>query len=126
MGILVQEGQSMCQQWFSVVGLLFDIVGFLLIAFEWQQVFWREHETRIDDLGHDRERSKAERIGETYEDPRSSDYTKSKKFHRLFLKEWRFRRKLFYYGVALVVLGFAGQTIGAWPHGLVFSFFRSC
>ena len=116
----------MCQQWFSVVGLLFDVVGFLLIAFEWQQVFRREHETRIDELGHDHERSKAERIGESYEDPRRSDYTKSRKFHKLFLKEWRFRRKLFYCGVALVVLGFVGQTIGGWPHSLMFSFFRNC
>jgi hypothetical protein len=74
----------MCQQWFSVVGLLFDVVGFLLIAFEWQQVFRREHETRIDELGHDHERSKAERIGESYEDPGRSDYTKSRKFHKLF------------------------------------------
>jgi hypothetical protein len=116
----------MCQQWFSVAGLLFDVVGFLLIAFEWQQVFWREHETRIDELGHDQERSKAERTGESYEDPRRSDYTKSRTIQKLFLKEWRFRRKLFYCGVALVVSGFVGQTIGGWPHSLLFSFFRSC
>jgi hypothetical protein len=30
---------DMCQQWFSVTGLIFDAAGFLLIAFEWRHVF---------------------------------------------------------------------------------------
>jgi hypothetical protein len=40
----------MCQQWFSIVGLLLDIVGFLLIAFEWRRMYIRERERRMDEL----------------------------------------------------------------------------
>ena len=116
----------MCQQWFSVAGLAFDILGFLIIAFEWRHVFWREHERRIYELEHDHERSRAERAGKDYEDPRRSDYTMWREFQKLFLKEWRFRRKLFYFGVALVVLGFLGQTLGSWPSGVPMLGFKSC
>ena len=106
----------MCQQWFSVAGLVFDVVGFLLIAFEWRHIFWREHERRIYELEHDYERSSAEQLGKTYEDPRRGDYTMWREFQKLFLKEWRFRRKIFYAGVILVVLGFCGQVFGSWPY----------
>jgi hypothetical protein len=116
----------MCQQWFSVAGLAFDIVGFLLIAFEWRHVFRREHERRIDELGHDYERSRAEGAGIPYEDPRGSDHTMWREFQKLFLKEWRYRRKIFYAGVVLVVLGFIGQTLGSWPAGVPFIGFKSC
>jgi hypothetical protein len=87
----------------------------LLIAFEWRHVFRREHERRIDELGHDYERSRAEGAGIPYEDPRGSDHTMWREFQKLFLKEWRYRRKIFYAGVVLVVLGFIGQTLGSWP-----------
>jgi hypothetical protein len=33
----------MCQQWLSVAGHLFELAGFLLIAFELRHVFAREH-----------------------------------------------------------------------------------
>ena len=106
----------MCQQWFSIAGLSLDIIGFLLIAFEWRHVFWREHERRIYELEQDYERSRAEQQGQTYEDSRRSDYTMWREFQKLFLKEWRFRRKVFYTGVVLVVLGFLGQSLGSWPY----------
>jgi hypothetical protein len=115
----------MCQQWFSVLGLAFDVVGFLIIAFEWRHVFWREHERRMYELEHDYERYSADLQGKAYEDPRRGDYTMWREFQRLFLKEWRFRRKLFYGGVALVLLGFLGQTIGSWPFQYV-HWVRSC
>jgi hypothetical protein len=60
----------MCQQWFSVFGLVLDVTGFLLIAFEWRHVFWREHERRIYELQHDYERYGAVLEGREYEDPR--------------------------------------------------------
>jgi len=53
----------MCQQWFTVAGLIFDAAGFLLIAFEWRHVFQREHEMRIDELEHDSERHGAKLRG---------------------------------------------------------------
>ncbi|MGA3140540.1 MAG: hypothetical protein ABSD09_16915 [Xanthobacteraceae bacterium] len=116
----------MCQQWFSVTGLIFDAAGFLLIAFEWRHVFQREHETRIDELEHDSERHDAKLRGKKYEDPRRGNYTMWREFQRLFLKEWRFRQKLFYAGVTLVVVGFMGQVLGSWPYHLTTFGLRSC
>jgi hypothetical protein len=116
----------MCQQWFSVTGLIFDAAGFLLIAFEWRRVFQREHEMRIDELEHDSERYGAKLRGEKYEDPRRGDYTMWREFQRLFLKEWRFSQELFYTGVALVVVGFLGQVFGSWPYHLTYLGLRSC
>jgi hypothetical protein len=114
----------MCQQWFSVAGLLLDIVGFLLIAFEWRHMFIREHERRMEELNHDYERSRAEIFGETYNDPRQADYTIARLFSKLFTQEWRYRGMLFYSGVVLVILGFVGQTVGTWPGG--FLLLRNC
>ena len=85
----------MCQQWFTVAGLIFDAAGFLLIAFEWRHVFQREHEMRIDELEHDSERHGAKLRGEKYEDPRRGDYTVWREFQRLFLKEWRLGKNCF-------------------------------
>jgi|ERR1700720_409244 hypothetical protein len=42
--------------------------------------------------------------GKTYEEPRRGDYTMWGEFQKLFLKEWRYRRKLFYSGVLLLVV----------------------
>jgi hypothetical protein len=41
----------MCQQWLSVAGLVLDVIGFLIIAFEWRHpylhsVFLREVRVR--------------------------------------------------------------------------------
>jgi hypothetical protein len=116
----------MCQQWFSVVGLILDIVGFSLIAFEWHHVFQREHERRIFELQHDDERHSAELQGEAYEDPRHGDYTLWREFQRLFLKEWAYRRRLFYMSILFVILGFLGQEFGSWPTHLTFLGLRSC
>ena len=117
---------NMCQQWFSIAGLLLDIVGFLLIAFEWRHMYVREREGRMYDLHHDYERSRAENRGEEYPDPRSGDYTMARLFSKLFTKEWRYRGRIFYSGVVLVILGFIGQTLGSWPGGVPFFGFKSC
>jgi hypothetical protein len=103
----------MCQQWLSIVGLLLDIVGFLLIAFEWRHMYVRKRERRMDELQHDYERRMAEIRGEEYADPRSGDYTMARLFSKLFMKEWRYRGWLFYGAVGLVILGFIGQTLGS-------------
>ena len=108
----------MCQQWFSVIGLMLDMVGFLLIAFEWRHMFFRERDRRMDQLEHDYERKRAEGRGESYRDPRAMDYTMTWTFSKLARKEWRHREALFYSGVVLVILGFVGQTAGSWPGGL--------
>jgi hypothetical protein len=109
--IIALYSSAMCQQWLSIVGLLLDIVGFLVIAFEWRHMYVRERERRMDELHHDYERSRAEIRGEEYADPRSGDYTMARLFSKLFMKEWRYRGRLFYGGVVLVILGFIRQTL---------------
>jgi hypothetical protein len=54
-----------------------------------------------------------------------SDYTMSRNVHRLFLKEWRFRRKLFYCGNALGVWVSSGKQSEHGPLAPI-PFFRSC
>src|SRR5882724_4485053 len=108
----------MCQQWLSVAGLALDIVGFLLIAFEWRHMLLREHDKRMFELDQDYKRTDSESKRETYKDPRRMDYTMWRDMQRRFLKEWQWRRKIFYAGVALVILGFLGQTLGSLPPGV--------
>ena len=33
------KGMEMCQQWLSVAGLVLDVIGFLIIAFEWRHTY---------------------------------------------------------------------------------------
>lgn len=75
----------------------------------------REHQRRMYDLEQDYERTSAERKNEPYKDPRRLDYTMWRYMQRLFLREWRWRRRIFYAGVGLVVLGFLGQLLGSIP-----------
>jgi hypothetical protein len=109
----------MCHNWFSIVGLCFDIVGFLLIASEWHHVFTHEYRNRLFELEHDSERTRAERQGQEYEDPRGADHTMWRDIQRVFVKDWKFRRLLFYVGVGLVLLGFIGQVLGSLPNGVL-------
>src|SRR5258707_12775686 len=102
---------NMCQQWFSIAGLLLDIVGFLLIAFERRHMYVREHEGRMYDLHHDYERSRAEHRGGEYPHPRSGDYTMAPRFSKLFTQEWRYRGRIFYSRVVLGILCFIRQTL---------------
>jgi hypothetical protein len=123
---LATENARMCQQWFTIGGLILELLGFLLIAFEWRHVLWREHERRIYELEHDYERSRSEHQGKEYIDPRRADYTMWREFQKLFLKEWRFRRTIFYCGVMLVVVGFLSQTTGSLPYAMSVWGFKSC
>ena len=108
----------MCQQWFSIAGLSFDIAGFLLIAFEWRHMFIRERRRRLRNFGHDQERSRAEDTGNVYEDPRLAEYTLWRDFQKLFSEEWTMRGRLFFWGVVLVLSGFFFQVLGSWPQGI--------
>lgn len=54
----------MCQNWFSILGQLLDVVGFLTIAIEWHHQFKRDHDRRIGELQKAYERQSAELLGE--------------------------------------------------------------
>jgi hypothetical protein len=117
----------MCQQWFSVAGLVADVVGFLLIAWEWYRAF--SHSVLVRNLQlHDAyERNRARQEG------REPDYamqaeeeTMAKEFSKLHNAEAGLRRNVFLYGCGLVILGFALQATGSWPQADPIFGFRSC
>lgn len=114
------EAKFMCQNWYAIIGQLLDVIGFLTIAFEWFHQFKRDHERRIDELQKAYERHAAAIRGEAPPD-QDEDATMWREFQKLFLKEWRWRRKVFVTGAALVVLGFVFQALGNWPHA-----FKAC
>src|SRR5262249_44658987 len=114
----LNEYLTMCHQWLSIAGLAFDIVGFLMIAFEWHFMSQRENAERLNQIGADYERLGAELDGKKYQDPHEGDSTMRREFQKLWRADKRFRRRLFYPGVTLVVLGFVFQILGGWPYGL--------
>jgi hypothetical protein len=110
----------MCQNWYSVIGQLLDVIGFLTIAFEWFHQYNRDHERRIGELQKAYERNEAKILKGRAPD-QDEDRMMWREFQKLFLKEWRWRRKVFLTGAALVILGFLFQVLGSWPH-----LFKAC
>jgi len=110
----------MCQNWYAVVGQTLDIIGFMTIAIEWYHQYKRDHDRRIVELEKAYERSSAERLGQPFPD-QDEDRMMWREFQKLFLREWRWRRKVFFTGAGLVILGFVFQVLGNWPHA-----FKSC
>jgi hypothetical protein len=110
----------MCQNWYAVIGQFLDVVGFLIIAFEWHHQFKRDHDRRIGELQRAYERNAAEQCGEPPPE-QDEDAAMWREFQKLFLAEWRWRRKVFFTGAGLVILGFLFQVLGNWPHA-----FKAC
>jgi hypothetical protein len=106
-----------CQQWLSEVGLVLDVAGFLIIASEWHHEFVRDKQKRLSQLQAAYERAAAEARGESIPD-QDEDKSMWREFQKLYLREWRWRGRVFYTGVTLVVLGFLGQFLGNLPSGL--------
>jgi hypothetical protein len=114
----------MCQQWFSVGGLVLDVIGVVMIIREWQIMFNRHHEQRvqaIDDL-YARLSRKMDGVTEVNED--DEHWSMGKHMSDGLTEDVRYRGRLVYTGVALVILGFICQVLGSWPYG-VFGI-RSC
>jgi hypothetical protein len=44
-GCVFQKVGLMCQNWYSVIGQLLDVIGFLTIAVEWSHEYKRDHES---------------------------------------------------------------------------------
>jgi hypothetical protein len=99
----------MCQQWFSMGGLLLDVIGFLMIAREW---YWA-----INLQG-------AEKIDERMS---AGDDTDDWKYRwQGWLQQYKIRTWLFKAGAVLIVLGFIGQSIGSFPFGQSWLHLKSC
>ena len=116
----------MCQNWLSVTGLFFDVVGFLLIAFEWHHMFTRDVYMRQKRIERDYNKSIAEAEGRKFDDDEDLEYTMWREFQHLLRKDSFYRQWLFYVGAGLIVLGFVLQALGSWPYGTPFFGLKSC
>jgi hypothetical protein len=116
----VKKQDFMCQNWYAVIGQTLDIVGFLTIVFEWYHQYKRDHDRRMGELEKAYERNSAEILGRLFPD-QDKDKMMWREFQNLFLREWKWRRKVFFTGACLVIFGFAFQVLGNWPHA-----FNSC
>ena len=116
----------MCQQWFSVAGLVLDVVGFLIIAFEWRHTYLHSVFLRETQVQEDHDRTKADEQGKNYEDSTQADASMWRHTQQENLKDNRYRARLFFVGVVLVIFGFLGQTLGSLPYGIPFFGFGNC
>lgn len=100
----------------TIAGLVADLIGFVLIAFEWHRTFKYTEEIRQLQLHDAYERNEARERGKrpVYQ-MADEEETMAKEFSKLRYKEAVFRERLFFTGVALVLLGFVLQSIGALP-----------
>ena len=103
----------MCQQWFSVVGLIFDVTGFLVIAKEWWHVYQHSILLRQDAVEKDYVRTtKGIKATEEIRDAHASMWRNTQRENQ---KDNQYRKRMFLIGAGLVVFGFFGQLIGSLP-----------
>ena len=100
----------------TVAGLVADVIGFVLIAYEWHRTFKYTEEMRQEQLQDAYERNEAREQGRKPVNKfELEDELMAKDFSKLRLQEALFRERLFFLGVGLVILGFVLQVIGALP-----------
>jgi len=107
-------------------GLVLDVIGFLIIAFEWRHTYLHSVFLREARVQEDRDRTKADEQGKNYEDSTQADASMWRHTQRENLKDNRYRARLFFVGVVLVIFGFLGQTLGSFPYGIPFFGFGNC
>jgi hypothetical protein len=114
----------MCQQWFSVLGLLIAILGFLFLIWQWFKAF--EDYSR-DEYGKIDAFMKEQRIkhGATFvidEDDEDEEYNHSmgKQLGMGLRERLEEHKKLILIGVAATIFGAVLQMLGSWPHLTVF------
>jgi hypothetical protein len=103
----------MCQQWFSIAGLVLELGGFLLIAWEWRHVF--KHAVFLRQNAVEEDYELTVEGDEAARARRLADASMWRNTQRENRKDNKRRAMMFYSGVALVVLGFVGQVIGSLP-----------
>lgn len=100
----------------TIAGLIADIIGFAIIAFEWHRTFKYTEEVRQLQLQDAYERNEAREQGREPEyHVQMEEEVMAKEFSKLRGEEAIFRERLFWTGIGLVVLGFVLQLIGALP-----------
>jgi hypothetical protein len=115
---------DMCQQWLSVIGLTADVIGFLLIAFEWHETFnhlvlSRQNAVELDYI----RTTQSDEAAKEREQADSSMWRNTQRENQLDNAR---RVKLFRAGVALIVIGFLLQLAGSLPYGASVFHFTTC
>jgi hypothetical protein len=112
----------MTQQWLTTIGLALDFAGFALLLREWWLAFFNEG--RQLEMEEQLERIRAMR-NMVPRDPgqrnpyesleRMQDEQAIRKARTIHRRAMAARQRMFLLATALVVLGFLGQLVGAWP-----------
>jgi hypothetical protein len=118
----------MCQQWLSVFGLIADVIGFLMIAWEWRYMFKNDRSERELEISEIRARHFARLDGRDRTDYEMDEDNASLPRHmeQALGYQLKYRGRYFYGGVALVILGFVGQCAGSLPGGIPGTSIQSC
>jgi hypothetical protein len=107
-----------------VVGLVLDVIGFLIIAFEWKHGFEQSVLLRQAAVEEDYELTASGKAAAKKR--REAGVSMWRNTQRENLKDNVFRSRMFWTGATLVVLGFLGQLIGSVPYGNSVFHFASC
>jgi hypothetical protein len=86
----------MCQQWFSVIGLVLDVVGFLIIAMEWRHTFLHSVFLRQAQVEVDYERTRNPKMAAKLDEGDASMWRNTQNENR---KDNRKRAQMFCIGV---------------------------
>jgi hypothetical protein len=112
----------MTQQWLTVLGIALDFAGFMLLLREWWLAFFNEERQlameeqleRVRALRNMRPRQPG--VANPYEAlERVQDDQAIRKARTLHRAAMAARRGTFMLSVALIVVGFILQLVGAWP-----------
>jgi uncharacterized membrane protein len=114
----------MCQQWFSVFGLVADVVGFLMILYEWRIMFERHMGEKKIEIETFFERRHRHAMGEPEPPEEEVNWSMGKHMAMGLQDDVRLRSRIVLIGTVLIVLGFCLQVAGTWPGGLFG--FKSC
>jgi uncharacterized membrane protein len=108
----------MCQQWLSVLGLVSDVVGFLMILYEWRVMFERHMGEKKIEIEAFFERRARHAMGEPEPPEEEVNWSMGKHMAMGLEEDVKFRGRMVMVGTGLVVIGFLLQVAGTWPGGI--------
>jgi hypothetical protein len=112
----------MCSNWWSVVGLTMDAIGFLIIAWEWRIGYLGLQDDLAGRIERVLDRRMAAAEGLDPEEPDDPDFPLNwNHVQQEYWKELTRRGRTFMAGMVLVIFGFLFQLIGSWPN-----LFKAC
>jgi hypothetical protein len=123
-----ERNEAMCQQWLSVFGLIADIIGFLMIAWEWRYMYKLDRSARTLEISEIRARYFARLDGRDRTDYEMDEDNASlpKHLEQALGYELNYRGRYFLWRCSASHLGFVGQCAGSLPGGIPGTSVQSC